>query len=346
LHLTPRDVLNSDLERPMPENRDLNINDTGPNVLERMIGQSQVVQTVRVALEASWNDGTRFPDAGLFGPAGVGKSTLCSLIARELGSPLHETLAQTLTSPGDLHALLMSAADRDVVFIDECDEMDGELQTLLYRAIAERKLFLPRGSSPRTPPAIPLANFTMLMACNHESRLAQPLVQRLKLVCRFGFYDANEIERILSDRVRALRWSVADGVLAEIAKRARGVPRIALRHLEAAHRVSRAENEPIITRAHFDRMCQLEGLDAAGLDPTEQQYLRILHGAAGKPLRLGVIADRLGLPSRTLSISIEPFLVRTGLIYRSDAGRELSSAGRLYVEGENTGGNTATDGMP
>ena len=317
----------------MPENGPPSLNDSGPNVLERMIGQKQVVDTVRVALEASWNDGVRFPDAGLFGPAGVGKSTLCSLIARELGSTLHETLAQTLTSPGDLHALLMTAGDRDVVLIDEADELHPELQTLLYRAVAERKLFLPRGSSSRMPPAIDLANFTLLMACNHESRLAPPLVQRLKLVCRFGFYEQSELERILQDRVRAVRWTVESSVLVEIAKRSRGVPRVALRHLDATHRVSRSENADAITRAHFDRMCRLEGIDAAGLDATEQAYLRVLSQTAGRPLRLGIIADRLGLPSRTVSMSLEPFLVRSGLINRSDSGRELSPLGLQYVGG-------------
>ncbi|MGE5611614.1 MAG: Holliday junction DNA helicase RuvB C-terminal domain-containing protein [Bacillota bacterium] len=315
----------------MPENRAYEVNAAAPGIIERVIGQGQVMASLRVALEACWNDGTRFPHALFVGPPGVGKSLCAQVIAKEMGSTLRETLAQTLTSTADLNALLLEAGERDVVFLDECDELAPSLQVLLYRTIAEGKLFVPRNGAGRTPPPLPLANFTLLLACNNEFRLARPLTERLKLVCRFDYYSEDEIAQILRERAHMLGWAVEPPVFAAVAQLARGVPRLALRLLESANRTARSENDTTVTLEHFRRTCQLEGLDSGGLDRTEQKYLSILSESNGMPVRLGVIADRLGLPPRTISAVIEPYLVRQGLIHRRDAGRELSEKGREYL---------------
>ncbi|HEX2922901.1 MAG TPA: Holliday junction DNA helicase RuvB C-terminal domain-containing protein [Chloroflexota bacterium] len=311
----------------MPEERLSEVNAASPNVIERVIGQGQVLAAIKVALEACWNDGTRFPHGLFVGPPGLGKSLVAQLVAKEMGSTLRETLAQTLTNAADLNALLLEAGDRDVVFLDECDELDPSLQVLLYRTIAEGKLFVPRNGAARVPPAIPLANFTLLLACNNEFKLARPLVERLKLLCRFEYYTDAEVAQIVRDRAHALRWEVEDSVFPAIAKLARGVPRLGLRLLESAYRTARSENDSMVTARHFRKTCALEGLDELGLDRTQQRYLAILHEAQGSPVRLGVIADRLGLPPRTISSVIEPFLIREDLIRRQDSGRELSPKG-------------------
>lgn len=305
--------------------------DTVPTSLNSFMGQEHVVAAVKVALDASRNDGTRFPHALFVGPPGLGKSNLVQIIANELGVELRETLAQTLTQSSDVAALLLEAESRQIIFLDECDELDVGHQTLLYRALAERKLFLPQGRGNRAMRCLPLENFTLIMASNHESRLARPLVDRFKIVCRFEFYSSREIHALLTDRVARLGWNCNEDVLPKIARVSRGVPRIGLRLLESVHRTARSENAEILTADHFERMCGIEGLDGRGLDRTECAYLRIL-GAEGRAVRVGVIADRLGLPTRTVSGVIESFLVRERLISRTDDGRSLTDAGVRYVE--------------
>ncbi len=206
----------------MPDDRTIDppcpaqsVNDVLPASLDAFIGQHNVVEAVRVGIQASRNTGSPFPSTLCCGPPGTGKSGLVQIIGNELGVELHETLAQTLTGSGDLQALLLAAQDGEIVFLDECDELPSDLQVLLYRAVAERKLFLPRGSSNRPARALPLANFSLILATNHESKLAAPLVQRLKLHCRFEFYSDSEIARLVAHRAQVLGWACETAVFAD-----------------------------------------------------------------------------------------------------------------------------------
>lgn len=311
-----------------------NTNDHGPCVLERFIGQQAAVGKVRVALEASWNDGVAFPHTLLVGPPGVGKTQLAKVIAKEMGSELHEALSQTLESPCDLNALLLGAADRDVVFLDECDELAANpFQTLLYRAIEERRLFLSRQGNTQKVGSIPLAAFTVLAATNNEFSLVQPLRERFKLVLRFDYYTTEELTVLIRQRGAALRWNCEEAVFGRIAALGRGVPRLAIRLLEACHRTARSENSDTIRVSHCEQTCRLEGLDAQyGLDPTERTYLQTLKESQGRPVRVGTLSARLGLPPRTISTVIESYLLRLGLVNRTEGGRELTAAALDYLQ--------------
>lgn len=306
------------------------VNAASPTRLDGFVGQPAVVEAIRVALGACRHSGATFPSSIFGGPPGVGKSNLAAIVAAELGVVLHETLGQTLLSPGDLQSLLIGARNGEVVFIDEADELPAQQQTLLYRALAERKLFLPRGRGSRHSTAIPLDDFSLVMATNHESALARPLVERFKMIFRFEFYTAAQIEQLLAGRVAALRWDIRHGVLGRIASRSRGVPREGLRILEGVRRVAASEGADVVTEAHFERACEIDGIDGRGLGRTERKYLRIL-AAENAPVRPGVLCDRLGVPLRTLQTVIEPFLVREGLVSRTDGGRVLTGDGLGYV---------------
>ena len=295
------------------------------------MGQRQVLAAVEVALAAARHDQSRFPHALFVGPPGLGKSNLAKVIANELGVQLHETLAQSVPKTSDLAALLLEAESGQVVFIDEADELPPEQQTLLYRALSEAKLFLPRGGTASSARSVPLDDFTIVLATNHESRLARPLVERFKLLCRFQYYTEAEVLSLLDARLRAVGWRCEVEVLGLIARRSRGVPRTGLRLLESLRRTARSERADIMTVAHFERTCQIEGIDQRGLERIERAYLHVLQ-SAGKAVRLNVIADRLGLPVRTISGCVEPFLVREGLIGRTDDGRQLTPEGVRYLE--------------
>lgn len=314
----------------MPDDQQhIEINDVGPTSLSHIIGQRGVVAQVAVALDAAFADDKKLDDALLVGPPGLGKTQVAKVIAAELASEVHEVLGQAIKTPADLNALLLTAKDKDVVFVDEVHELAKEFQTALYLAIDQRRVLLTGGRTGRLPQAIPISNFTLLLATTDEYSLLAPLRDRMRLTLRFVYYDDGELAEVVKHRSRALGWRVDRYVLPEIARRARGTPRLALRLLQGCRRVCRAEGEIVITAAHLERACRLEGLDDLGLGPTEQKYLEII--AMGIS-RLNVIASMLGLPSRTVAEVTEPFLIRTGLIVKDDQGRrQLTAKGRAHL---------------
>jgi len=303
------------------------INDITPTALNHIVGQRSVVDQVRVGIEAAFADDKKFDHALLVGPPGLGKTQMASVIASEMATEFHEILGQSIKNPGDLNAVLLATKDKDVCHIDEIHEMKKEFQTALYRAIEGRTLFI-QGRSSRVQ-SIPLADFTLLLSTTDEYAILQPLRDRMKLLLRFQFYSEEELTTLSQQRSRALNWSVEESVYPLIAQRARGTPRLALRLLQSARRVCRSEGERTITLTHLERACLLEGIDALGLGPTEQAYLRIL---AEGDTRLNVIASRLGLPPRTVSQVTESFLIRAGFVAKDNQGlRCLTALGHQHL---------------
>lgn len=303
------------------------INDVAPSALSHIVGQKGVIAQVAVALEAAFADAKKMDDCLLVGGPGLGKTQVAKVIAAELASDCHEVLSQAVQSSADLNAVLLAAKEKDVVFLDECHELPKEQQTALYLALDQRKIVL--AGSGRTPTSIPIANVTLLLATTDEFSLLQPLRDRMKLVLRFQFYTVEDLTTIVKQRSQALRWKVDEEVLPLIASRSRGIPRLGLRLLQSCRRVCRSEGESTITQQHLERACLLEGIDALGLGPVEQQYLMIL---AERDTRLNVIASKLGLPPRTVSHVTEPFLLRFGLICKDDQGRrQLTALGRKHL---------------
>jgi Holliday junction DNA helicase RuvB len=305
------------------------VNDIRPTSISHIVGQRGVIEQVRVALYAAEQDERRFDHALLVGSAGLGKTQIAAVIGQEMGTDYHELLGQSITSVADLNAVLLSAKDRDVILVDEAHELEKPLQTALYLALDKRKVIVQGSRKGTTPIGIPVADFTLLLATTDEYQLLQPLRDRMRLVLRFQPYTVEELVQILRHRLRALGWGFEEAVLPEVARRSRGVPRLALRLAQAAHRVARSVAESVITLADLERACLLEGIDDLGLGPTEQQYLRILLEG---PTRLNVLASRLGLPSRTVADVCEPFLVRAGMVVKDEQGRRnLTAEGRQHL---------------
>ena len=303
------------------------INDVAPSSLSHIIGQKGVIAQVAVALEAAFADNKKMDDCLLVGSAGLGKTQVAKVIAAELATDCHEVLGQAIQSSADLNAVLLTAKEKDVVFFDECHELRKEQQTALYFAIDQRRIVLTGAG--RTPTSIPITSFTLLLATTDEFSLLQSLRDRMKLLLRFQFYSVEELTIVVKQRSQGLRWKVDEEVFLQIAQRSRGTPRLGLRLLQAGRRVCRSEGKATITQEHLERACSLEGIDALGLGPVEQQYLLIL---AERDTRLNVIASRLGLPPCTVSQVTEPFLLRIGLICKDDQGRrQLTALGRQHL---------------
>jgi Holliday junction DNA helicase RuvB len=305
------------------------INDVKPTSIRHIVGQTSVVKQVGVALDAAFADNRKFDSALLVGPPGVGKSALAGVIAQEMATDFHEILGQSIKTPSDLNALLLAAKHKDVLHIDECHQLKKEYQTALYLAMDQRKFVVQSGCG-AAPYSIPIEDFTLLLSTTDEYCLLQPLRDRMKLTLRFEFYDEKELTTVAFQRAKSLQWDVMESVFPQIAQRSRGTPRLALRLLQACHRVCRSQGEQTITIDHLTVACDLEQIDGMGLGPTEKKYLAIL---AQGPVRLNVIASLLGLPPRTVSQVTEQFLVRAGFIVKDDQGRrQLTAEGRTHVQ--------------
>jgi len=305
------------------------LNDIGPSSIGHIIGQKSVVEQIKVALDAAQQDARRFDHSLLVGGPGLGKTQMAQVVAQEMATDFFEVLGQSISGVGDLNAILLAATDRAVLFIDEAHELVKPLQTALYLALDRQMVILQGGRKGTTPTGIPIARFSLLLATTDEYRLLQPLRDRMRLLLRFAFYSVEELVQILRHRLRALGWEVDEEALPLIAERSRGIPRLALRLAQAAHRVCRAQGENTITLPHLERACVLEGIDHLGLGPTEQQYLSILLEG---PTRLNVLASRLALPPKTVADVTEPFLIRAGLAVKDDQGRRnLTAEGREHL---------------
>ena len=313
----------------MNDQRPPDINEARPSSVRHLIGQPPVTEQITVALDSAQQDNHKFDHALLVGPPGTGKTATAQIIAAEMGTDFIEVLGQSLNSVGDLNALLLQATDRAVVFVDEAHELEKSLQVALYLALDQRRVLLQGSRKGSSPVGIAIQDFTLLLASTDEFQLLQPIRDRMRMTLRFQFYRPEDLEQITRLRAAALGWKVDDAVFPMIAQRSRGTPRLALRLLQAARRVSRAEAENVIKIVHLGRACQLEQIDALGLGPTDQQYLRILLEG---PTRLNMLASRLGLPTRTVAEVTEPFLIRAGLVVKDDQGRrQLSAEGREHA---------------
>ena len=310
------------------EHQASDINDVAVKSINGLIGQTNAVEQVKVALDASHQDGDKFPHSLLVGPAGCGKSQTATVIASEMASDFTEVLGQSVRTAADLNALLLSAKDKSIIHIDEAHLLPKSNQTALYLAIDKRVIVIGQRNG-KAPQTIPLNDFTVLLSTTEEFLLLQPLRDRCKLVLRMEYYSQNEIAKLISMRAKMLCWAIHPAVIPAIAQRARQTPRIGLRLLQSCRRVCRSLGDTEITIEHLTKACELEKLDSLGLDVNQQQYLQILLDGDSK---LNMISSRIGLPSKTISDVIEPFLIRSELVAKDEkSGRVLTAFGRGHA---------------
>jgi len=306
-------------------------NQSAPTVIEHFVGQENVKALVRTALEASWQDGSIYPNTLALGDAGLGNTAISHLIAKETASTCHEVLAGSFKNISDLHGFLLSCKEKDLLFFDELHSLKKDLMLVLYRAMDSKKVFI-KTPNKKKPFTISLPDLCIIGATTDYHNIPKPMLDRFKLVLFFEHYSDEEIKTILNNRCKKIGWKCSEETFNQISCMSRGVPRIGLRILENSYRVARSESSDMILEKHLQRNCQMEGLDNLGLNREEQKLLKILYRQNNKPLRLGTIAMSMGTLPRNLSQTIEPYLFRAGLITKDDKGRMLTPAGYQHIK--------------
>ncbi len=305
--------------------------DVSPQVLDHCIGQKKLLAKLKVAVESSFIDGLALPHTLLTGPAGVGKTMLSQVLAKEMAGEFFEALGQTITSVQTLNGLLMCPVlPNSVLFIDEAHELNPSIQVALYKALEERCVFV-ANEQRQTVQKLDLRPFTLILATTDPQGLLQPLRDRMKLHCQLRRYSNEDIEQILAQKISQLGWAVSRDVLHQISVRSFGTPRLALRLMESIRRTSRSLGDTNLSVHHAKVTFEVEELDAVGLSADERQYLSIL-SESGRPMRLGILASRLGQSPEAVSKVLESNLLWLGFIDRSDRGRSLTAKGIEHVQ--------------
>jgi Holliday junction DNA helicase RuvB len=298
-----------------------------PQRLAEFIGQQQARSNLAVFIEAARTRREALDHVLFVGPPGLGKTTLAQIVARELGVNFRATSGPVIAKAGDLAALLTNLEERDVLFIDEIHRLNPAVEEILYPAMEDFQLDLIIGEGPAARSVkIDLAKFTLVGATTRAGLLTNPLRDRFGIPVRLNFYSERELEEIVNRGARVLGIGMTADGANEIARRARGTPRIAGRLLRRVRDFALVAGTTTIDRAAADRaLLELE-VDAAGLDAMDRRYLvNIAENYGGGPVGIETIAAALSEPRDAIEEIIEPFLIQKGFIQRTPRGRLLTS---------------------
>jgi len=298
-----------------------------PQRLSEFIGQQQARSNLSVFIEAARARREPLDHVLFVGPPGLGKTTLAQIVARELGVNFRATSGPVIAKAGDLAALLTNLEERDVLFIDEIHRLNPAVEEILYPAMEDFQLDLIIGEGPAARSVkIDLAKFTLIGATTRAGLITNPLRDRFGIPVRLNFYSVGELEEIVNRGARVLGIGMTADGANEIARRARGTPRIAGRLLRRVRDFTLVAGASAIDRAAADHaLVELE-VDAAGLDAMDRRYLTtIAENYGGGPVGIETIAAALSEPRDAIEEIIEPFLIQRGFLQRTPRGRLLTS---------------------
>jgi holliday junction DNA helicase RuvB len=308
-----------------PERRDEDAAEVSlrPQRLAEFIGQEQARKNLGVFIEAARARREALDHVLFVGPPGLGKTTLAQIVARELGVNFRATSGPVIAKAGDLAALLTNLEERDVLFIDEIHRLNPAVEEILYPAMEDFQLDLIIGEGPAARSVkIDLAKFTLIGATTRAGLLTNPLRDRFGIPVRLNFYTEAELEEIVNRGARVLGVRVTADGANEIARRARGTPRIAGRLLRRVRDFAAVAGAQAVDRAVADKALAALEVDAAGLDAMDRRYLKtIAENYGGGPVGVETLAAALSEPRDAIEDIIEPFLIQRGFLQRTPRGR-------------------------
>ena len=297
-----------------------------PQRLEEFVGQTKVKQNLRVFIAAARSRGEALDHVLFAGPPGLGKTTLAQIMSRELGVNFKATSGPVIAKAGDLAALLTNLEDRDVLFIDEIHRLNPAVEEILYPAMEDFQLDLIIGEGPAARSVrIDLARFTLIGATTRTGLLTTPLRDRFGIPVRLDFYTEEELLEIVKRGARVMQVAVSEEGAREIARRARGTPRIAGRLLRRVRDFASVAKAEVIDRGVADRALLALDVDHKGLDALDHRYLTCIAGNfGGGPVGIDTIAASLSEPRDALEDIVEPYLLQLGFLNRTPRGRMLT----------------------
>lgn len=304
-----------------------------PLSLDEFIGQKPLCENLRVFIQAARARTDAMDHVLLFGPPGLGKTTLAQIIARELGVGFRATSGPVIAKSGDLAALLTNLEPNDVLFIDEIHRLNPAVEEILYPAMEDRKLDLIIGEGPAARSVqIDLVPFTLVGATTRSGLLTNPLRDRFGIPMRLEFYEAEDLSLIVKRAAKLLNMNLNEDGAMEIARRSRGTPRIAGRLTRRVRDFAQAGKNASITASMVDTALRRLDVDGGGLDTMDRRYLGcIAENYGGGPVGVETLAAFLSEQRDMIEDVIEPFLMQQGLVQRTPRGRMLSSKGFEYL---------------
>lgn len=294
-----------------------------PVRLTDYVGQPAVREQLEVFIAAARLRGEPLDHLLLFGPPGLGKTTLAHIVANEMGVNLRQTSGPVLERPGDLAAILTNLERNDVLFIDEIHRLSPVVEEILYPALEDYQIDIMIGEGPAARSIkIDLPPFTLIGATTRAGSLTNPLRARFGIVNQLQFYDVADLAHIVSRSANLLNVPIEESGAREIARRSRGTPRIANRLLRRVRDYAQVRHDGLITKDVADAALKMLAVDAIGLDPIDQKFLlTIIEKFSGGPVGIDNLASALGEDSGTLEDVVEPYLIQNGLIQRTPRGR-------------------------
>ncbi|MEA3045711.1 MAG: holliday junction helicase RuvB [Sphingomonadales bacterium] len=304
-----------------------------PKTLDEFVGQKAARDNLRVFIDAAKRRGDPLDHVLFFGPPGLGKTTLAQIVARELGVGFRATSGPVIAKSGDLAALLTNLEDGDVLFIDEIHRLAPAVEEILYPAMEDRMLDLMIGEGPSARSVrIDLPKFTLIGATTRQGLITTPLRDRFGIPVRLTFYSVAELEQVVRRAARLLGLHLTDDGAREVARRARGTPRVAGRLLRRVRDFAQSAGDAEVNAEVADAALTRMEVDHLGLDAMDRRYLTMIADIyRGGPVGVETLAAGLSEPRDTIEEVIEPYLIQLGLIARTARGRCLNGPGWTHL---------------